>query len=291
MITQDSKVVPHDPTSHSNPSNMMTASWIKPKRRPTLFRLADDSLDVFKYYSPITNCTNKNLTDHDTRNFKVSDWMHPGLATRLVWFPACWPYRLIKRCKVADREQDVSFAWSVQLSRKSLRVKNQLTLQDQDRHLVKQHSWNTTLQDWRNSPSSCFSCYSIPSWSQLCQQHWRTWRVDHRVNRPSILLLECRSHLGREPRERSLFHLRVDERLMGKIFSLSYHLTRCHHARRFEPPCWLLNLKNIPDKKITKSGDWMSCCLDWIETGIVNCCILRCWVDVFQEKREQWPEI
>jgi hypothetical protein len=57
---------------------------------------------------PVTNDTNKDLTDNDTTDLKIIDSLEPGLVAYLSLTPACRESSLEKRPDITNGEEDVS---------------------------------------------------------------------------------------------------------------------------------------------------------------------------------------
>jgi len=63
-------------------------------------------------FLPVTNQTDKYLTNNDTNNLKVGDSLDPSLVAHGELAPALWPKGGVKRCQVSDGEKNVSFRFS-----------------------------------------------------------------------------------------------------------------------------------------------------------------------------------
>jgi hypothetical protein len=88
---------------------MITASWTNPHRRPTLkiVRSNDNStLDMEDL--PISEHSDKNLTNDNARNFQIIDSLNPCLAANFVCTPAFRKRFLKQRFYVANTEQNIS---------------------------------------------------------------------------------------------------------------------------------------------------------------------------------------
>lgn len=106
-MTQPLRVVPQAAVSMRRPVNMMTASWMRPQRRPIL----DDVsivIDRGGADSPVTNGTDENLTNNDTADLEILNRVNPGFIASGEGFPARFPDTLEKRGQVSNGEENVT---------------------------------------------------------------------------------------------------------------------------------------------------------------------------------------
>lgn len=83
---------------------MMSASWIKPQRRPNLWNELVQDLDGVRGGEwgmgegvPVTEHSNEHLSDDDTDDFEICYSRNPVLGADFVGFPTCRPNSLKQR--------------------------------------------------------------------------------------------------------------------------------------------------------------------------------------------------
>ena len=95
----------------TRPVVMMTASWIKPQRRPIQSPRTPTRIWPAlgqHHLSPSVEINERTLTNNDTANFEILDGLDPSFVAGFVVLPTIGKDGLEKGREVADGKQDVS---------------------------------------------------------------------------------------------------------------------------------------------------------------------------------------
>lgn len=87
---------------------MMTASWMRPQRRPMLGRVSRALGEGGGRDAPITDEADEDLADDDTHDLEIGDGVDPLHVAGLEGAPACGPDGREEGAQVADGEEDVA---------------------------------------------------------------------------------------------------------------------------------------------------------------------------------------